>query len=101
MNIFKYLLKKNKIKIKLKKLSPLLPNQIIKGTVIKIYKKEKYFHPVLQQFKKKRQVEESRRGIVGRGFPTILPSVWKYEKGVLRYTKRNRNIGGHTDPNVI
>lgn len=32
MNIFKYLLKKNKIKIKLKKLS-LLPNQIIKGTV--------------------------------------------------------------------
>lgn len=33
MNIFKYLLKKNKIKIKLKKLSPLLPNQIIKGTV--------------------------------------------------------------------
>lgn len=44
---------------------------------------------------------ESRRGIVGRGFPTILPSVWKYEKGVLRYTKRNRNIGGHTDPNVI
>lgn len=52
---------------------------------------------------KEKTFNASRRGIVGKEFPTILPDVWKYENRVLRYTKRNRNIEQtrHTDPNVI